>query len=144
MISDPEQMRFYGQPKSRSEVEDWLSWNLGLYKEHGFGTWCVESRVDSRFIGYCGIRPLQIEDQPETELAWHLRKTEWNRGLGTEAARASMRLGLDRFGLSSLVAMIHSENHASRRVAEKLEMAADRELAHYGLPTVLYRTPEPG
>ena len=58
MVADPEQMRFYDRPKSRSDVQNWLEWNLALYERHGFGTWCAESGLDGRFLGYCGIRPL--------------------------------------------------------------------------------------
>jgi RimJ/RimL family protein N-acetyltransferase len=139
MVADPEQMRYYGRPKPRSEVEQWLDWNLGLYEQHGFGTWCVESGPEYEFVGYCGLRPLRLEGRREVELAWHIRKVSWNRGLATEAAQASMELGFDRFELPSLVAMIHPANRASVRVAEKLDMAAERQLIHHGEPTVLHR-----
>ena len=143
MVADPDQMRFYGKPKSRLEVEEWLAWNLSLYEEHGFGTWCVESEPEGTFLGYCGIRPLRVDAQREVELAWHIKKEEWNRGVGTEAGRAAVRLGLGFFGLPCLVAMIHPENRASVRVAEKLGMVSERRLIHYGEPTVLYRTSQP-
>ena len=62
----------------------------------------------------------------------------WNRGLATEAAFASLQLGFKRFGLSRLVAIIHPDNHASRRVARKLGMAEERSLVREGEPTVVY------
>ena len=91
-------------------------------------------------MGYCGIRPLRLDGRQETELAWHVRKTHWNRGLATEAARASLALGFDTFGLPGLVAIIHPDNGASRRVAQKLGMAEDGPLVHDGEPVVVYRT----
>jgi RimJ/RimL family protein N-acetyltransferase len=94
---------------------------------------------DGRFLGYCGIRPLQL-DEPEVELAWHVKKGMWGQGLGTEAAQAALRLGLNRFGLPSLVAMIHPENAPSLRIAKRLGMARERQLMHFGQPTILYRT----
>lgn len=142
MVADPEQMRFYPRPKSRDEVREWLAWNRALYEEHGFGTWYLESVPDNEFAGYCGIRPLILGGQAETELAWHVRKTHWNQGVATEAARASMQLGFDQFGLSRLVAIIHPDNLASRRVAQKLGMAEERSLIHDGEAIVVWRTCE--
>lgn len=140
MVADPEQMRFYPRPKTRDEVDGWLAWNLALYDENGFGTWYLESAVDNAFVGYCGIRPLLLDDQREVELAWHVKKTHWNQGLATEAARASLRIGFDQFALSGLVAIIHPDNVASRRVAEKLGMAEEGSLIQDGEPVVVYRT----
>jgi RimJ/RimL family protein N-acetyltransferase len=96
--------------------------------------------LDSGFAGYCGIRPLLLDGRREVELAWHVSRAHWNRGLATEAALASMRLGCDEFGLSRLVAIIHPDKGASRRVARKLGMAEERSLIHDGEPTVVYGT----
>jgi RimJ/RimL family protein N-acetyltransferase len=138
MVADPEQMRFYARPKTRDEVEAWVEWNLALYEETGFGTWCLESLPGGEFAGYCGIRPLEVDGTPEVELAWHVTKAQWNLGLATEAALIAMRLGFGRFGLERLVAIIHPDNLASRRVAEKLGMADERRLVHRGEAAVVY------
>jgi RimJ/RimL family protein N-acetyltransferase len=142
MVADPEQMRFYPRPKSRDEAAEWLAWNLGLYAERGFGTWCLESLPDGGFAGYCGLRPRVFGGDDEVEMAWHVKRTLWNRGVATEAARAAMELGFDRFALRSLVAIIHPDNGSSRRVAEKLAMTEERALVVDGEPTVLYRRSE--
>jgi RimJ/RimL family protein N-acetyltransferase len=138
MVADPEQMRFYPRPKTRDEVDAWLSWNLALYEENGFGTWYLESVRDDGFAGYCGIRPLLLDERPEVEVNWHVNKLYWNQGLATEAAFASMRLGFGRFGLTRLMAIIHPGNRPSRRVAEKLGMTQERSLVHDGEPIVVY------
>jgi RimJ/RimL family protein N-acetyltransferase len=140
MVADPEQMRFYPRPKTADEARAWLDWNLGLYAEHGFGTWRLESLHDGAFLGYCGLRPLALDGSDEVELAWHVRKTHWNEGLATEAALAATRLGLGTYGQSRLVAIIHPDNRASLRVAEKLGMRRERELTYEGEPIVLYAT----
>ena len=137
MVADPEQMHFYPQPKSRDEACAWLHRNLRLYDEHGFGTWYLQS-ADGGFVGYCGIRPLELESGPEFELAWHVLRTRWNEGLATEAAAAAMDLGFTRFGLTRLVAIIHPDNAASRAVARKLGMLEERSLAVDGELVVLY------
>jgi RimJ/RimL family protein N-acetyltransferase len=139
MSADPEQMRFYPRPKRRDEVEAWMAWNLALYEASGFGTWLLESAPDGAFAGYCGIRPLVLDGRDEVEVAWHVKKTHWNRGLATEAAGLVLRLGFERYDLASLVAIIHPDNSPSRRVAEKLGMGEERSLVHDDEPTVVYR-----
>jgi RimJ/RimL family protein N-acetyltransferase len=138
MAADPEQMRFYPRPKTSPEVLEWLDWNLTLYEERGFGTWYLELVPDGAFVGYCGIRPLLLDGTQEVEVAWHIKKTHWNRGLATEAASAAIRLGFGDFELSRLVAIVHPDNWPSRRVAEKLGMVSERHLIHHGEPIIVY------
>jgi RimJ/RimL family protein N-acetyltransferase len=125
MVADEDQMRFYPRAKTRDDASAWISRNLALYKEYGLGFWLVESPPDSGFLGYCDIRPLALEGASEIEIGWHTKKTSWNRGVATEAATAARDLAFGRFGLSRLVAIIHPDHTASRRVAEKIGMKAE-------------------
>jgi RimJ/RimL family protein N-acetyltransferase len=141
MVGDDEQMAFYPRPKTRSEASTWINRNRALYKEYGFGFWCLESRATSGFVGYCGIRPRALEGASEFEIGWHVRKTVWNQGIATEAARAARDLAFGRFALSRLVAVIHPDHLASRRVAEKIGMQQERTtLMEDDYPAVIYAT----
>jgi RimJ/RimL family protein N-acetyltransferase len=127
MVGDEEQMRFYPRPKTRGEARAWIDRNLALYREHGFGFWRVESAEAGDFLGYCGIRPLEVEGVSEVEIGWHTKRTSWNRGIATEAATAVRDVAFSRFGLDRIVALIHPAHEASRRVAEKVGMAVQGE-----------------
>ena len=139
MVADEAQMTFYPRPKTRSEASAWIERNLVLYRELGFGFWLVASRTTSTFLGYCGIRPLTLDGASEIEIGWHTKKTSWGHGIATEAATAARDLAFARFRVSRLVAIIHPDHAASRRVAEKIGMryertttAADFTVAVYG------------
>jgi RimJ/RimL family protein N-acetyltransferase len=139
MVADEEQMTFYPRARTREEAAAWLERNAGLYERHGFGFWLIEAMPDGRFAGYCGIRPIVLDDgSPEIEIGWHIKKSYWNRGLATEAATAVREVALERFGFERLVADIHPEHPASRRVAEKIGMHAERQTVFDGAPTVIY------
>jgi RimJ/RimL family protein N-acetyltransferase len=139
MVADEEQMAFYPRPKTREEAAAWIERNRGLYERCGFGTWLIAARRSSDFLGYCGIRPLPLEGAAETEIAWHTKKTSWSRGIATEAASAARELAFGRFQLRRLVAVIHPEHRASRRVAEKIGMRAGRSTVLDGdYPAVIY------
>jgi RimJ/RimL family protein N-acetyltransferase len=128
MVADEEQMRFYPRTKTRDEAAAWISRNLALYKECGFGLWHIASLASSCFLGYCGIRPLS--GTSEIEIGWHTKKTCWKQGIATEAATAVRDLAFRRFRLTRLVAVIHPDHAASRRVAEKIGM-------HYEKTTIV-------
>ena len=138
MVADEEQMRFYPQPRTRDEASAWIGLNLSLYEEYRFGFWLIESRPTSAFLGYCGIRPLLLENEPWTEIGWHTKKTSWNQGIATEAATAVRDLAVARFGQTRLVALIHPEHFASRRVAEKIGMREKGAILYDGDPYVTY------
>jgi RimJ/RimL family protein N-acetyltransferase len=125
MVADEDQMTFYPRPKTRAEASAWISRNLALYEEHGFGFWRIESLDTSDFLGYCGIRPRQLDGESETEIGWHTKKTFWNQGIATEAATVAREQAFGPFGLHRLVAVIHPRHIASRRVAENIGMRAE-------------------
>lgn len=138
MVGDPEQMRFYAGIRTRPEAEAWLNRNLALYSAHGYGFWLVEHADSGSFSGYCGIRPLDLDGAAATEIGWHVKKTFWNKGVATEAARAVREAARTRFGLPGVVALIHPEHVASRRVAEKIGLRIRETTVFEGEPTVIY------
>jgi RimJ/RimL family protein N-acetyltransferase len=141
MVADVEQMRFYPRPKTRAEASAWISRNLAVYEQYGFGFWRVESLHTSDFLGYCGIRPRALEGGSEIEIGWHTKKTFWNQGIASEAATAARDAAFRQFRLSRLVALIHPDHVASRRVAEKIGMQAERNVVvDEDYPALIYVT----
>jgi RimJ/RimL family protein N-acetyltransferase len=138
MVADEDQMSFYPRPKTRDEAFAWISRNLTLYQEYGFGFWLIESLPTSGFLGYCGIRPLAFEGASEIEIGWHTKKAFWNQGIATEAAMAARDLAFRRFGLLRLIAIIHPDHIASRRVAESIGMHDEKTTILDGYPAVIY------
>ena len=139
MVGDAEQMTFYPRPKTRVQAAAWIRRNLGLYATHGFGTWLIEALPGSRFAGYCGIRPLELEQVREIEIGWHVHKHFWNQGVATEAAALVCDAGATRFGVSRLIALVHPDHIASRRVAEKVGMRPERTtVLEEDYPAIVY------
>jgi RimJ/RimL family protein N-acetyltransferase len=143
MVGDREQMTFYPRPKTRDEAAEWINGNLALYDDYGFGFWLIEAVATSGFLGYCGVRPLVLEGTSEIEIGWHTKKTCWNQGIATEAATAARDLAFERFGLARLVAIIHPDHAASRRVAENIGMHDERTTSLGDYPAVIYAAERP-
>jgi len=92
------------------------------------------------FVGCCGLKPHHVEPGLH-EVGFHLRFDRWRQGYATEAGAAVLSYARDALGLSRLVAGHHPENHASKRVLEKLgfRYLRDEYFAGTGLVHPLYQ-----
>lgn len=125
-------------PFTAAEAREMLHADIGHWRQLEYGPWALTEKKEGRFVGRVGLHRTTVEDAPETELAWTTDPASQGRGFATEAARAALELAREA-GLREVVAMALPANAASRRVAEKIGMAADGEISHAGLPHVLYR-----
>jgi RimJ/RimL family protein N-acetyltransferase len=89
-------------------------------------------------IGYCGFFSQIVDDVEEIELGYRLHPDHWGQGLATEAARAVRDYGFDDLKLPRLISLIHPNNVASRRVAEKNGMTPEKETVFRCFPTIVY------
>ncbi|AXH93866.1 GNAT family N-acetyltransferase [Micromonospora aurantiaca (nom. illeg.)] len=126
LLGDPIVMRYYRRPKIRAEALDWIRWNEGLYRGHGFGLWVLRSRATGEFVGDCGLTPQPVDGVMEVEVGYHLRTGMQGRGFATEAAAACRDHARDRLGVDRLVAIIHPDNTPSQRVAERIGLSFER------------------
>ncbi|MGN6748922.1 MAG: GNAT family N-acetyltransferase [Xanthobacteraceae bacterium] len=82
---------------------------------HSGGETAFAIELDGALIGMCGLAP-----RPDgIELGYWLGVPSWNRGYGTEAARAVIDYGFARLGHDVLHSGARVSNPASRRVLEK-------------------------
>ena len=116
------------------------------YRDHGYGLLAAELRDTGEIVGRIGFLETEIDSTGDAELHYHLAPTAWGNGLATEAARAVLEWGFEQGRLGRVVAVIHPENLASRRVAEKcgLTFWKEIELRDSGRFTVYHnRAPDP-
>ena len=121
LLGDPRAMAYYPAPKTRDEAAAWISWNQANYARHGYGLWIIET-LDGGFVGDCGLTWQNVNGRSELEVGYHVRVELQGVGYATEAAMACRDFARDVLDVSQLVAIIHPENVASRRVAEHLGM----------------------
>lgn len=126
MLADPGVMEFYPRPKSREETQAWIDWNKRNYTEHGFGLWIIETKA-GEFAGDCGLTWQAVNGRPELEVGYHVRTEMQGRGYATEAAAACRDFARDALKAIHLVAIIHPDNTASRRVAEKIGLEFEED-----------------
>lgn len=121
LLGDPDVMQFYPAPKTRDEAAEWIAWNERNYAEHGHGLWIIETLI-GEFVGDCGLTWQEVNGASKLEVGYHIG-VEWQgRGLATEAAAACRDFARAHVETDELVAIVHPDNRASERVAEKIGM----------------------
>lgn len=101
------------------------------YKLQGFGRFAIEWKESNEFIGFCGLK--YLEDLDEIDLGYRLKVKYWERGLATEACKASLEFGFDVLKLKRIIALIVPENKKSLRVLQKLDFQFEKDFQEDGL-----------
>ncbi|GAA2574517.1 GNAT family N-acetyltransferase [Winogradskya consettensis] len=99
---------------SAAVIREWRrSWDA-----EGFGYWVVKD--GEGIAGFGGLRPGELDGSAALNLYYRFAVSSWGKGYATEMAREAVKLaGRDLPGLP-VVAIVHSENVASSRVAERI------------------------
>jgi RimJ/RimL family protein N-acetyltransferase len=138
VLSDPVTMQYYPAPYGAQEVAAWIERNRRRYQETGHGLWAMILKSSNELIGDCGMVSQNIDGNAEIEIGYHVRRDLWRQGFATEAARMCRAYGFECLRLQRMISLIRPENMPSRRVAEKIGMAAWKEITWVGLPHLVY------
>lgn len=134
IVMDPEDALPAG-PFDRRAAWRLFEAEQGAWIIDGIGIWSMEDRETGAFVGGVGAfrrEPSPSPNEPDDlELAWSLARPHRGRGLATEAARAVIAFVLENRKPSRVIANIDHVNSASIRVAEKLGMRYEGEVAFY-------------
>ncbi len=136
LLGDPSVMAFYRRPKTRAEARAWIDWTCDSYATHGFGLWVLDLCATGEFVGQCGLTMQDFDGVPELEVGYHVSPPFQRRGFATEAARATRDWAQSQLAASRLAAIVHPDNIASRRVAERIGLAPESQSLMTG--NVLY------
>src|SRR5689334_20623864 len=115
IASDPDVMRFIGdgRPFTRDETHENLSRIIEVFERRGYGRWALEKKDGGGLIGYCGLG--NGIEEVGVELVYLLARSEWGKGIATEAASAALRYGFEALGFHSIAAVTRPNNWRSRR-----------------------------
>jgi len=137
ICADPEVMRFLGgKPFNRLEAWRHMAFILGHWQLLGYGHWAVEEKVTGKLAGRIGF--LNPEGWPGFELGWTLSRDFWGRGYATEGARRALEYGFKELDRPHIISLIHPENKASIRVAERLGEKVEGKTELVGNELLIY------
>ena len=142
--ADPRVMATLGGVRSEAETLAQLQALDAHWEQHGFGPWTARDPASGRFLGRGGLRRVPVEGREEVEVLYALAADAWGRGLATELARESVRVGFQVLGLPELVCFTLPENARSLAVMQRVGFQYQRDFIHAGRPHRLHRLRAPG
>ena len=138
LMANPDFMRFslgpYTREKTQTVLQQFVFWNQADLPSQ----FAIIFRGNNKLNGYCGFLHWHLDGRDEIEIGYRLHPKYWNKGLATEAARAVRDHAFADLKLPRVISLIHPDNIASRRVAEKNGMKIEKETVFRGFPTLVF------
>ena len=138
LMANTDFMRFSLGVFSRDQTSVFLEKLMDWERRRLPSQFAVIHRGSNRLIGYCGFFHQQVDGRDEIEIGYRLHPDYWNRGIATEAARKVRDHALGDLKLPRVISLIHPDNVASCRVAEKIGMLFERQTVFKGFPTLVF------
>jgi RimJ/RimL family protein N-acetyltransferase len=120
VFGDAYARRFYPEHGKEEKLRAWIAWNQRNYSAYGFGLWAIELLSTRQFIGDAGLTFQPVEGTDLVEIGYHVHPSLRGQGLATEAARACLNWAFENTPHGTVCSIVHPENIASIRVAEKI------------------------
>jgi len=138
ICADPEVVRYLGDGQTLNRVEAWrqMATIVGHWQLRGYGPWAVEERESGRLVGRLGF--FNPEGWPGFELGWVLAREHWGKGYATEGARRALAYAFAEMGREHVMSLIHPDNGASIRVAERLGERLEGRTELFGHEVLVY------
>ncbi len=124
------------EPWDRGRSWRHMAFLMGHWQLGDAGIWVVEHKETGEFMGTAGFSA--PEGWPGFELAWILAPRYWGHGFATEAARAALDYAFTVLEKDRVISLIHPENQASIRVAERIGESLQGRIHHCGREMLCY------
>ncbi|RPJ52088.1 MAG: N-acetyltransferase [Chloroflexi bacterium] len=124
-------------PPPLEKVERFIASQQGHWEKFGYGNWGILPEGEQVIVGWAGLQ--FIPELNETEVGFLFEPRCWGKGYATEVARASLQFGFERANLDHIIALVHPDNIASRRVIEKCEMQYQETIFLWGIDLMRFR-----
>lgn len=110
---------------SQGSIEEAQYALANYFMKNPLGTWAI-CTPENQMIGAIRFEKLD-EIALVAEIGYFLKQEYWGQGLMPEVLQELVLLSFKEFGLKSLKIVVHLENQASRRVAEKADFKLVRQ-----------------
>jgi RimJ/RimL family protein N-acetyltransferase len=149
MWADPVVIRHIGgRPFTPEEAWSKVLRYAGLWALLGFGYWVVEESASGRFVGEVGFADFHRDVTPSLgdspEGGWVLATWAHGAGFATEALRGALAWTDQHLPGRATVCIVHPDNGASLRVADKCGYREIARGTYKGGPTVVFRRAHEG
>ena len=121
----------------------YLERSLWAFDRYGGGMWAIGDRAepDTPLLGYTGFvidKGEETDLSREVEAGWAIAPDHAGKGLALEATAAVFDHTFDHLGSARISAVTSPDNHASRRLMDRLGMVHERDITAYQGLQVVY------
>ena len=126
IIADEDVMKFIngGKALSIKDAEQYVDSYLSNFEQYGWSRFVVEIKETKEFAGFCGFKFFNNE----LDFGWRFGKAFWGKGIGSEAAKTVLKLGLHRFQFKRIVCIVYPENIPSIKIIKKLNFQFEKSI----------------
>ena len=128
-------------PPPLESVRRFIAGQQTHWEKYGYGNWGLTLEGQREIFGWAGLQYLPELD--ETEVGFLLDRPYWGRGYATAAAKASLDFGFGHARLDHIIALVHPDNLASRRVIEKCGLVYVQTLSLWGIDLMRHSLEKP-
>ncbi len=143
-------LEFFLDPRSnrywKSEVTDplllakeWFDKQQWRYQNNKGAINLLIHKQTQELIGWCGLVVQTVDSVEELEVAYSIIPRHWNKGYATEAAKKCIDYAFEKKMSSSIIAIIHSDNIESQRVAIKNGFKMETKTLYHNNPVIIFR-----
>ena len=143
ITGDVEVTRYLSDGRALARWEAWrqMAMIIGHCHLKGYGPWAVEEKLTGRLLGRIGF--FNPEGWPGFELGWVLGRESWGKGFATEGARRALDYAFSEMGRDHVISLIHPDNSASIRVAERIGEKLEGRTQFFGHEVLIYGAERP-
>jgi RimJ/RimL family protein N-acetyltransferase len=141
MAAHPDMSRYTSSPPDEGAVWRMFAFQIGHWALRGYGMWIVQERSTGQFLGRAGL--YEEHGWPGLEVAWTIRRDRWGEGFATEGGAAALEYAFKELHRDRVISIIHPDNTASNRVAEKLGLTVAERTERHGQPRNIWASSRP-
>jgi ribosomal-protein-alanine N-acetyltransferase len=135
---NPNVMRFIpGEPPVTTREDALAVLRERVFPQYamGLGRWACIVKSSGDFIGWCGVKHMPGD---EYDVGYRFFEEHWGKGYATEAASVVCEFAREHLRGKRVVGKAVHDNHASRRVLEKIGMTFEGEEESDGCRLAVY------
>lgn len=129
LVNEPAWLHYIGDKGVRT-LEDARGYlrngPMAMYERHGHGLYRIDHAGSGTPIGMCGL--IKRDNLADVDIGYALLPEHCGQGYAEEAARATLQLARERFGLRRVVAIVTPGNARSTQLLLKLGMRYERNI----------------
>lgn len=119
--------------------EEWMERQFRRYRKGEYGLMALVEKESMKLVGQCGIILMNVEEEGELEIGYHIISTFRGKGFATESAAAFRDYIFENKKAESVITVINTANSISMKVTETLGFRRERKTVCMNKPSYLYR-----